>query len=464
MPSNLVLVVGGTPELVNVVTGRLEGGHSVEWLSSSAQCAQRFSDNGADLIVAFLPLPDGGGAELLKSVLGTDPRASVVVTGRDSSIRGAGDAFQAGAFEYVEDPVADIDGLVAAAGVALGSRRGDLQLRWIKQRDSVTWESIVGTSAEMQEVVGVLKLLCERTLRGSPPTVLISGETGTGKGLLARAIHYNGTRRNQAFVAQNCAAIPGNLLESELFGYERGAFTDAKTSRAGLFEMAQDGTLVLDEIGSIPIELQAKLLTAIEEKRIRRLGGRQDIELNVQIVAATHDDLKSKVLSGGMREDLYHRLNVVSVVVPPLRRRGNDRLVLARNFLFETCREYGIQQRRFSEDAERYIVEYRWPGNVRELKNQIERIVLLGSGEFITRIQFEPPAAPPPSTRPGPNPNQSGTFSITLPDDGLALEDVERYILGRALDRFDGNVSAAARYLKISRQTMIYRIKKHGLG
>src|SRR6185295_5678777 len=203
-------------------------------------------------------------------------------------------------FEYVDEPNGDMSDLLAAVGAALGSRRGDMQLRWLKERDAVgaSWSAIAGTSPEMREVVDTVRRVCERTTRGAPPTILVRGETGCGKGLLAKCVHYNGVRRNHAFVEINCAAIPATLLEAELFGYERGAFTDAKSSRAGLFETAHQGTLFLDEIGSLSIDLQAKLLTAIEEKRVRRLGGRDNILLDVQIIAASHNELKESVRSG----------------------------------------------------------------------------------------------------------------------------------------------------------------------
>jgi two-component system response regulator AtoC len=349
--------------------------------------------------------------------------------------------------------------LLAAVGVALGSRRGDIQLRWLKERDAVgaSWAAIAGTSPEMREVVETIRRVCDRTTRGAPPTILIRGETGCGKGLLAKCIHYNGVRRNHAFVEINCAAIPATLLEAELFGYERGAFTDAKSSRAGLFETAHQGTLFLDEIGSLPVDLQAKLLTAIEEKRVRRLGGRETIHLDLQVIAASHSDLKQNVRSGTFRADLYHRLNVVSVTLPPLRRRGQDKLILARMFMESMSRQYGIPVPKLGDDAEKYILEYTWPGNVRELKNQIERILLLGNGDVISRQHFDHGSIPPPSGRPP-------DFAIPMPDEGIGLEEVERDLIRRALERFSGNVSRAARYLKVSRQTLIYRIKKHRLA
>lgn len=458
--SRQVLAAGSDVGLLDAVRARLTArGHHVEVLAGE-DCVARFSAEGADLVILCLPLREGGAADVVRALRSVDPRVVIVITGHDAQILGAAEAFALDAFEYIEEPTRDMNDLLAAVGGALGSRRGDVQLRYLKQRDASgsSWSTLVGNSTEMRDVVDVLRRVSERTTRGSAPTILIRGETGTGKGLLAKCAHYNGVRRNQAFVELNCAAIPATLLESELFGFERGAFTDARTSRAGLFETAHLGTLFLDEIGSMTPDLQAKLLTSIEEKKIRRLGGRQSVLVDVQIIAASHTDLGEKVKSGAFRPDLYHRLNVVSVTIPPLRKRGQDKLLLAETFITSMCREYGIPHRTLSEDARAHILEYNWPGNVRELRNQIERILLLGNDEQIERHHFERPSnlPPPPSDRPG--------FALILPEDGIGLEEVERELIRRALDKFDGNVSRAARYLKVTRQTLIYRIKKHRLG
>jgi two-component system response regulator AtoC len=256
----------------------------------------------------------------------------------------------------------------------------------------------------------------------------------------------------------NCAAIPATLLESELFGHERGAFTDAHAARAGLFETANNGTLFLDEIASLPLPLQAKLLSAIEEKSIRRLGGRSQIHIDTQIIAATHVELKNAIKQETFRADLYHRLNVVSVRMPSLRERGDDKIRLAESFVERACAEYGLTRRKLTPAAKRYVADYRWPGNVRELKNQIERILLLFNEEVIDHMHFDVrrSSLPPP-------PKDSG-FRLTLPEGGIALEEIEREVIRTALERSDGNVSQAARFLRITRHTLIYRMRKYGLG
>jgi two-component system response regulator AtoC len=416
-------------------------------------------DHGSiDAVVLCLPLAGATGRSLLSSLQRT--ATPVVVCGSDESLPGPAEAFDGGAFEHIVDPISDTNDLLAAVGVALGSRRGDIQLRYLRQRDAATasWEALVGSCSAMQEVFRIVRVLCERSSRGGAPTVLLTGETGTGKGMLAKSIHYNGGRRTRPFVEVNCAAIPPTLLESELFGHERGAFTDAHAARAGLFETANSGTLFLDEIGCLPLALQAKLLSAIEEKSIRRLGARSPIHIDSQVIAATHVDLKQAIKQETFREDLYHRLNVVSVRMPALRERGDDKIRLAESFVARACGEYDLPVRRLTASAKRYVSEYRWPGNVRELKNQIERILLLYNDDFIDDTHFDArrSSLPPPI-------KQSG-FRLTLPEDGISLEEIEREAIRTALARTGGNVSQAARFLRITRHTLIYRMRKYRLG
>jgi transcriptional regulator with PAS, ATPase and Fis domain len=310
--------------------------------------------------------------------------------------------------------------------------------------------------------VSVLQQVCARSQRGATPTIFLGGETGTGKGFFAKCVHSNGVRKNRPFVEVNCAALPGSLIEAELFGYERGSFTDAKTGRTGLFETADGGTLFLDEIGAVPLDLQAKLLTAIEEKRVRRLGARTSASIDVQIIAATHADLRRMVREGTFREDLFHRLNVVSVTIPPLRERGEDVILLGESFLQMFCREYAMPCRRLGPDAKEWMLKYSWPGNVRELKNQIERVVLLADDEIVRGSHFHGSSDMPKSVHV--EKEGRGELRVTLPSAGVPLADLEREILRQALQQCEGNVSRASRFLSISRQTFIYRMKKHGLS
>jgi two-component system, NtrC family, response regulator AtoC len=453
--------------LVRRLAGR---GYLHTHVRSARECLASFSTLGADLVILALPLPDLGGADLIRELRSVDERVPLILVGRDPQVQTPSDGFRLGAVESLDELSSEAAELLAAVGTALGGRRGDAQLAYLRQREAAgaSWESLIGTSAAMRDVVAVVQRVCERTTRGTAPTLLILGETGTGKGLLARCIHFNGVRRNQPFVELNCAAIPATLLEAELFGHERGAFTDARTSRAGLFETAHRGTIFLDEIGNMPLDLQAKLLTVLEEKRVRRLGGRQPIQVDVQIVAATHVALSERVRAQAFRADLYHRLNVVSVTMPPLRSRGEDVVLLAESFLQAMCREYGTPVPRLTEDAKEYIRDYSWPGNVRELKNQMERLVLLVSDEDIEAHHFDRPSLPPPSSRapiaaPSRKPIAENPPRLLPTDENLGLDEIEREWIRRALARVGGNVSQAARVLKVSRQTLMYRIKKHAL-
>ena len=414
------------------------------------------------LVIVVLPLPDADGREAIGRIRAADGAVAIMVAGADGAIAGASDAFDLGAQEYLGLPVTDSADFLRSVGVLLGSRRGDHHLRYLLSRDAPAgWSSVIGQSPAIQRVVDVFKQLSSRTQIGSTPTILITGETGTGKGFLAKTFHYCGVRRNRPFVEVNCAAIPPALMESELFGHERGSFTDAKSSRSGLFETADRGTLFLDEIATLPLDLQAKLLNVLEEKKVRRVGGRQSAWVDVQIMAATHDDLARRVKNGTFREDLFHRLNVVALTMPPLRERGDDVVLLAEAFLAPLCREYGQPVRQLSDETKAWIKAYSWPGNVRELRNQIERIVLLENDTLVRPEHFRSENAARLRVADAP---QGRQVRITLPPDGMPLQLLEQAILREALARCDWNVSRAARYLSISRQTLMYRMRKHGLA
>lgn len=322
------------------------------------------------------------------------------------------------------------------------------------------WRGVLGDSPMLERSVRVLRQVCARTFQGAAPTVLLGGETGTGKGLVARCLHAAGARAARPLVEVNCAALPPTLMEAELFGHERGSFTDARAARPGLFEVAEGGVLFLDEIGALPLDLQAKLLTAIDEKRVRRIGAARTQPVDVQIVAATHEDLARRVDQGTFRRDLFHRLDVVAVVLPPLRERGADAAVLAQRFLDELCARYGLAPRRLSEAARRWLPAQPWPGNVRELLHRVERIVLLEDDAEVRPEHF----AAAGQGRPTEGVIASGELQVTLPAAGVSLDEVERLVMSEALRRCGGNVSRAARFLSITRQTLMYRMKKHRLG
>ena len=458
-----ILVIGTDKQALNKIfeTFRRHG-YLPKIATSAMEGLKLHREQGADVVLVMLPLKDNSGEEVLVRLKAQNPRGIIVVCGKDEKIDGASRALELGAFEYLQDPLRDVNELLSVVSIALGARRSDAQLRYLRRKDAegADWQTILGRCPAMRRVFYIVRQICERTMSGDAPMVLLTGETGTGKGLLAKAIHYNSIRRSRAFVEINCAALPPALVEAELFGHTRGAFTDARFSRMGLFETADGGTLFLDEIGALPLELQSKALTAIEEKIIRRLGSSIEMRIEIQVIAATNRDLTEMVESGQLRADLYHRLNVLTVELPPLRERGEDKIGLAEEFVRATCREYGMPEKQFSEAARKTIMEYVWPGNVRELKNLIKRTVLLEDGVIIEPRHFHLKSILS-NVKVS---NDDGDITVSLPESGCPLDTVEREIIRQSLDRHQGNVSKTARYLGISRRTLIYRLKKHGFN
>lgn len=287
-------------------------------------------------------------------------------------------------------------------------------------------------------------------------TVLILGETGTGKELLARAIHHNSRRKNQPFVTINCGAIPKDLIESELFGFSRGAFTGAHAAKLGKIEMADGGTLFLDEIGELPLEAQVRLLRVIQHGEIERIGATAPKTVNVRILAATHRNLAAMAEDGTFREDLYYRLAVVPLHLPPLRERKEDIPELMEHLFHRAKEKHGMHNVRVSSALPSYFAAHRWPGNIREMENIIERMLVLSNGDFVSEDDLPEPLRHAPVAG-------ATALLLELPENGISLEGVERELLLRALEKFNGNQTQAARYLDISRRTLIYRMEKHGL-
>lgn len=319
-------------------------------------------------------------------------------------------------------------------------------------------------SPQKREVIGESKLMRDvmnftrRVASSEAATILLEGENGTGKDLIAKTLHYESLRRAEPFIAINCAAIPDTLLESELFGYEKGAFTDARAQKRGIFELADKGTLFLDEIGEIPLMLQAKLLRVLEEQSFRRLGGLKDIQLNLRVVAATNRTLRDSVAAGLFRQDLYFRLNVIHITIPPLRERREDVLPLARFFINHYNQKFKRHIEGLAPDAAKLLIEHDWPGNVRELRNAIERSMILEESRMIT-------AASLPMSLNEHRMEAAAAASIptAIPDSGLSLAEHERALLAQALDKSNGNQTQAARLLHITRDTLRYKMKKFNL-
>lgn len=408
-----------------------------------------------DLVLLDLRLPDGSGLDFLSRIKTLDASVPVIMITAHGEVETAVKAVRAGAHHFLEKPV-EIAELLLLIDHALENRR--LVTEVDRYREGTQWQfadvTLVGRSLATRRVAEVITRLA---LRGSPANVLIRGESGTGKDVVARAIHARGPRRSSPFIAVNCTALPESLVESELFGHERGAFTDAREAKRGLFELAHGGTLFLDEVGDMPRTGQAKLLQVMETHTLRRVGGIRDIPVDVHVIAATHRDLEAAVADGSFREDLFYRLNVVPILVPPLRERRDDVAPLAHHFLDLLVKELRIPARHLTPDALRALEGHDWPGNARQLRNVLERILLLQDNDVIdlgslpAEIRGGADGAPPPS----------GAF--LLPADGVDLEAVEQDLIQQALERCGGNKSQAARLLGLTRDTLRYRVEKYGM-
>ena len=414
-----------------------------------------------DLVLLDMKLEGMGGLEALRRIVDFDPSILVLIITAYGSIETAVEAMKIGAVDYLCKPL-DLEALKITMARALEERRLRQRLSYYQRKDLEGAEGlqIVGESPAMKRVLSLVEKIAQLDsgAAGDLPTVLILGETGTGKDLVARAIHSRSRLADQPFVEVNCTTLPKDLLEAELFGYEKGAFTDAKASKAGLVEVADGGTLFLNEIGELPPEAQGKLLKAIEQKRVRRLGDIRERSINVRIIAATNQDLESAVRERSFRMDLLYRLKVLTIELPPLRERGNDILLLAEHFLSRHVQKYGTGPKRLSPSALAVLKGYRWPGNVRELAHVMERAVLLSEGEEIGPALLGLGAG-----LGSPRVCSSDLPIGEFPLEGLELKKVEQDLIQKALVLTGGNVSEAARRLGIGREALRYRMRKHAI-
>jgi two-component system response regulator AtoC len=450
-----VLVIEDETLFARAVARSLEGvGYDVMGADSLLSGRQAMQAATPDLVLLDLRLPDGSGMDLLAelSALGDD-RPQVLVLTAYGEIGDAVQAIKLGAADYLKKPI-DLDELRLVVERVLATTQMRNQLDYSRERDSraaVEGALLIGESPAIQRLKDQIHRLA-RLAAGTgepPPTVLILGETGSGKDVAARLLHLSGPFRDQPFVQVDCASLPRDLIEAELFGHEKGAFTSAVGARAGLLEAAEDGTIFLDEIGELPLDLQAKLLNVIERRRTRRIGSVKERTIRARIMAGTNRDLPAMIAEGQFRPDLYYRLNVITLTVPPLRERGEDILTLARHFALQTARRYGLPPRSFSSDALAAISRYHWPGNVRELRHLVERAVLLSHDAVIS--------APALALNHTPQ-----AMAEAFPLKGLTLEAAERMLIEQALQDTGGNVSQAARRLGVSRMTLRYRMDKYG--
>ena len=453
----------------SVQTFLMREGYEVRLADTVNAALQTFDAFRPGIVVLDYNLPGANGLEVLTQLKQRDPNVPVVIVTDHSSIEVAVRAMKLGAADYLAKPMS-MGELKLVIERVLKRDQISSALAYYQQRDAqgVALESWMGESPLMRELKATVTQIisAERTLTDNDaPAVLITGETGTGKELIARALHFSGVRADKPFVEINCASIPSNLLEAELFGYERGAFTDAKERKHGLVETAEGGTLFLDEIGEVAPSVQVKLLKLLEEKRVRRLGGVREQQVNVRIVAATNRDLAAMARDGSFRADLYYRLRIVHVKAPALRERGDDVLLLARHFLAQQGERYGRPGLMLEAAAERLLRAHAWPGNVRELRNAIEQAVLLATGKTIGADQFPfcntGNAGATGNTNDTPLVHASGKDRAPAADERLAVSDRERELLEKALLQTGWNVTRAARLLGVSRDTLRYRIEKH---
>jgi two-component system response regulator AtoC len=436
-------------------------GWSVHHAAGAAQARRVAAEVAPDVVLLDLRLPDGSGLDVLAEIGAATPDVPVIMMTGHGSVAEAVEAMKKGARDFVQKPF-ELEEIRLKVERALDATRERREIAYYRERERMAG-TILGESPAVQALRRTVERLAQVTTGpGSPaPTVLLLGETGTGKGHVARALHAAAGRREGPFVEVNCTALPENLVEAELFGHEKGAFTDARTARAGLFEAADGGTVFLDEIGHISQALQSKFLKTIEEKTVRRIGATSTRRVDVQVIAATSRDLEAAVRLGEFREDLHQRLAVAVIRIPPLRERGRDVLLLAHHFLAEASRRYGSGPRSLAPAAEAVLLAHAWPGNVRELANALERAVLFSDDEPLGAEALGLGIAPGTPGRVAAGP--AGEVRVEFPDTGLSLEAVERALLVAALEKAGGNQSAAARLLAVSRDTLRYRMDKFGL-
>jgi len=416
---------------------------------------RRLAEVGPDVVVIDFQLPGMDGLAAIGTIRERDPNARVIMLTGQGNVQIAVDAMKAGAADFLSKPVSLPD-LKRVLDKVAGEGRMRNALAYYRSRDASGLEQILGESPQIAALKDRIRrvMQAEANDSGGPaPSILINGETGTGKELVARACHSESRRRDAPFVEVNCAAIPANLLEAELFGYERGAFTDARERKTGLIEAADGGTLFLDEIGEADASTQAKLLKVLEDQRIRRLGAVIERRVNVRVITATNRDLEREAREGRFRPDLFYRLRVIHLQVPPLRARTGDARLLAQRFLAQFAKRYGKGDLAFTPAALAAIDRHGWPGNVRELRNLAEQCVLLARAPHIDvdDLGLLPVAAEVPAA------GAAGLETLDLPQ-------IERATVLQALERTDWNVTQAARVLGISRDTLRYRIEKHGLA
>ncbi|HYN54777.1 MAG TPA: sigma-54 dependent transcriptional regulator [Methylotenera sp.] len=464
-PQPILLIVEDEVLFARAVMRRLQkAGYQCEHVETVQDALGVVKQFVPDIVLLDMRLPDGNGLDLLPEFVAKN--AAVIVMTAHGEVSDAVNAIKQGAVDYLKKPI-DLEELLLSIQKAETAAVQSNSLDYSRQRNAHATEGVelLGNSPAMQSVKTQIKRIAQLVASDTvPPTVLISGETGTGKDVAARLLHLSCANSDKPFVHIDCASLPAELIESELFGHEKGAFTGALTTRPGLIEAAEDGTLFLDEIGELPLGLQAKLLNVLERRVVRRLGSTKERAVPARFIAATNRDLHEMSLTGRFRQDLYYRLNVMSIAMPPLCERMGDAVLLARHFAAQTSRRYGLATPVFSTDAITMIQNYTWPGNVRELKHQVSRAMLLCHESHITEADLMLPMRKVANQFNLVSQLESNTHSngMAMPAQ-TTLDSAEKAILLQALAEARNNVSQAARKLGITRMTMRYRMDKHNI-
>jgi len=445
----ILLVEDEAPSREALVILLKAAGHDVTGTGSGDEALRLLKTRHFDIIVTDLFLPDLNGIDLLKHVKSLSPTIEVILITGHASAETAVRAMKEGAFDYITKPL-NVDELRMIIDKALEKRRLLTENVYLKKqlRDKFEFANIIGSSPSMQKVFNRMKRIIK-----TDSTVLVMGESGTGKEVVAKAIHFNGHRRDKPFIAVHCGAIPENLLESELFGHIKGAFTGAVKDKIGKFEAADQGTIFLDEIGTMPMHLQTKLLRVLQEQEVERVGSNRSIKLDVRVLSATNQNLQEEVKAGNFRDDLYYRLNVIPLNLPPLRDRVEDILPLIKHFLQKNCKEMKRPMMSLDKEALEALELYHWPGNVRELENIVERTVALTEGDHITLDDLPSAIRMAASTRV----HESGVDLVKT------VNSIERKMIAEALALSNGVKARAAVMLKLNRTTLVEKMRRLGM-
>jgi DNA-binding NtrC family response regulator len=460
MPKETILVVDDERLVRWSLQQKLEQwGYHVSLAEDGATALGRVQLDNPDLITLDVKLPDMTGIEVLSELRNRNVQVPVIVITAFGVVDDAVRSLKLGAYDFIEKPI-NFEKLENAVHNALETRRLRTEVARTQeiQRNEFSVDRIIGVSDHTREVRELIK----KVAASEASTILIQGESGTGKDLVAHAIHYESVRRDRPFFAINCAAIPENLMESELFGHEKGAFTDARSQKKGMFEMADGGTLFLDEVSEMTLGMQAKLLRVLEGQSFRRVGGVKNINVDVRVIVASNRNLEEAVRASKFRQDLYFRLSIIPLMLRPLREHKDDISPLLDHFIQHYNKKFRKSIQGLTKEAEELLMNYEWPGNIRELKNAIERVMILAEGNRVAS-KYLPIRISEGGVMPIPMSNGENSGSVQLPAGGASLYDVERDLIKQALEYARGNKTTAARLLRITRDTLRYKVKKYNL-